>query len=161
MFTRRVDLPEGIERPPLKEIHANKSPFLAPIEVLRGVDTLRICLDPDRCLRHLDLIRASAGLADRVRHAFAARSVNRTDRQDPELSIYSGFPSPADKRRCGRVRGTPSQQLGSTDFGFDDPRYRELLFRYRARNWPEMLTPDERDQWHVFARGKLTRAGAL
>jgi exodeoxyribonuclease-1 len=156
MFTRRADLPEGIERPPLKEMHANRSPFLAPVETLRGVDTIRIALDPDRCLQNLELIRASDGLAARVRDAFAARAGTRTGRDDPELAIYAGFPSPADRRRFDKVRATPPDRLGATDFGFDDPRYAELLFRYRARNWPDTLDTAERERWRGFVRDKLT-----
>jgi exodeoxyribonuclease-1 len=161
MFTPRADLPEGIERPPLKEVHANKSPFLAPVETLRGAQMQRIAMDPDRCLRHLDRIRASAGLAERVRQAFAARESNWADRGDPELAIYSGFPSPADKRRCDTVRATPPSRLGGTDFGFDDQRYPELLFRYRARNWPDTLDAGEHDRWRCFVRDKLTRDSAF
>jgi exodeoxyribonuclease-1 len=157
MFTRRADLPDGIERPPLKEVHANRSPFLAPIETLRDVDVLRICLDPERCLRHLERIRASSGLDERVRRAFASRVIEWSDRSDPELAMYSGFPSPPDKRRCDQVRATPPAQLGTTAFGFDDPRYPELLFRYRARNWPGTLDADERNRWLGFVRDKLTR----
>lgn len=161
MFTRRTDLPDGIERPPLKEVHANKSPFLAPVETLRDADTRRIAMDPDRCLRNLDRIRSSAGLTERVRQTFAARASDWADRDDPELAIYAGFPSPADKRHCDTVRATPVAQLGNTDFGFDDPRYPELLFRYRARNEPDTLDADERDRWRGFVRDKLTRENAL
>src|ERR1043165_5440714 len=38
VFTPRDALPEGIERIPLKVVHANKSPALAPLSVLQGVD---------------------------------------------------------------------------------------------------------------------------
>jgi exodeoxyribonuclease-1 len=161
MFTRHADLPDGIERPPLKEVHANRSPFLAPIEVLRNVDLLRIALNPERCLRNLERIRASIGLAERVRRAFAARMATCADRADPELALYSGFASPADKHLCDQVRATPPAQLGTTGFGFSDPRYRELLFRYRARNWPDTIGVDERDRWLGFVRDKLTRADGV
>ncbi|HEX7326168.1 MAG TPA: exodeoxyribonuclease I [Rhodanobacteraceae bacterium] len=158
MFTRREDLPERMERPPLKEVHANKSPFLAPIETLRDADTARIGLDPDRCLQNRAQIRASAGLAERVRAAFAESSRRWPERSDPECSLYGGgFPSDADKRRFGKVRSTPVNVLGVTEFGFDDARYTELLFRYRARNWPATLTAAENDRWRAFVRDKLTR----
>ncbi len=157
MFTRRADLPEGIQRPPLKEVHANRSPFLAPVETVRGVETHRIALDPDHCLENLERIRASDGLAERVRLAFAAREPRRTEGEDPELMLYAGFPSDADKKRFGRVRATPPVQLGNVDFGFDDPRYPELLFRHRARNWPETLGADERERWRDFVQNKLSR----
>jgi exodeoxyribonuclease-1 len=157
MFTRRADLPDDIERPPLKEVHTNKSPFLAPLSVLQGVDTGRIGLDVDACLRHLQSIRTCDGLAERVRRAFAASSERWPAREDPERMLYAGFPSPADKRRCDSVRATPSARLGSAHFDFDDPRYDELLFRYRARNWPDTLGDSDRGRWRAFVRDKLTR----
>ena len=157
MLTRREDLPEDIERPPLKAVHANKSPFVAPVETLRNADAARIALDPERCLRNLECLRASEGLAERVRAAFTSRADAWPSRGDPELLLYSGFASDADRRRCDKVRSTPPAKLATTDFRFDDPRYAELLFRYRARNWPDTLSPDERTRWHAFVRGKLNR----
>ncbi|HET7562198.1 MAG TPA: exodeoxyribonuclease I [Rhodanobacteraceae bacterium] len=157
MFTPRDDLPDDIVRPPLKEVHANKSPFLAPVETLRGTDVARVALDPDACLQHLDCIRSSEGLAERVRRAFAASANRWPEREDPECRLYAGFASDGDRRRCAKVRATPPARLGSTDFAFDDPRYPELLFRYRARNWPETLSPDEASRWRNFVRDKLNR----
>ena len=157
MFTRRADLPDDIERPPLKEVHTNKSPFLAPLSVLQGVDAGRIGLDAETCLRHLQAIRACDGLAERVRRAFAASTERWPAREDPERMLYAGFPSPADKRRCDSVRATPPARLGRAGFDFDDPRYDELLFRYRARNWPDTLDASDRERWRSFVRDKLTR----
>lgn len=157
LYTRREDLPDDIERPPLKEVHSNKSPFVAPVATLRGVDTVRIGLDPDVCQRHLQRIRASEGLAERVRQAFAAASNRWPEREDPECRLYAGFASDADLRCFAEVHGTPPARLANVEFDFDDPRYAELLFRYRARNWPETLEPVERDRWCNFVRDKLTR----
>jgi exodeoxyribonuclease-1 len=158
MFTRRADLPEDVARPPLKEVHANKSPFLAPLSVLKDVDTQRIGLDPDACMRNLEILRTCDGLCERVRQAFAASAERWPEREDPECKLYAGFPSPADKRRCADVRATPPAQLGTTAFGFSDPRYDALLFRNRARNWPDTLDADAQARWRAFVRDKLTRA---
>lgn len=157
LFTPRADLPDDVERPPLKEVHANKSPFVAPVTTLRGVDTTRVALDVAACERNLELIRGSDGLRERVTRAFAARADRWPAREDPEYRLYAGFCSPSDKRRCEAVRATPPDRLGSTPFGFDDPRCGELLFRYRARNFPELLDAAERERWHAFVRDKLTR----
>lgn len=157
MFTRRADLPEDIERPPLKEVHANRSPFLAPVETLRNVDAPRIALDADRCLEHLKRIRACDGLAERIRHAFASRVPRQMDHEDPELMLYTGFASDGDRKRCNDVRATPPERLHAADFQFHDARYAELLFRYRARNWPDSLDAEEHDRWRAFVRDKLTR----
>ena len=157
MFTPRADLPEDIERPPLKEIQANRSPFVAPITALKGVDVARIKLDPDACEAHLQRLREVTDLAERVRAVFAAKADTWASREDPECNLYAGFPSPADKRRCAQVRSTPPAQLGHAAPDFDDARYAELLFRYRARNWPDTLDSRERDRWRAFVRDKFTR----
>ena len=157
LFTRREDLPEDAQRPPLKEVHANKSPFLAPVETLRGVDVARIALDPARCLRNLEVLQVAEGLRERVQQAFASRDNSWPARGDPELMLYAGFASDADRRRCGEVRATPPARLATTSFGFDDPRYDELLFRYRARNWPDTLDAGAAARWLAFVRDKLNR----
>lgn len=157
LFTRRKDLPEDVARPPLKEVHANKSPFLAPLSVLKDTDLRRIALDPDACERNLARLRGIEDLRERVRRAFASRASRWPDRADPECMLYAGFASDADKRRCAAVRAAAPDALAGTDFGFEDPRYTELLFRYRARNWPGTLAPDEQVRWREFVRDKLMR----
>ncbi|MDQ2972281.1 MAG: exodeoxyribonuclease I, partial [Pseudomonadota bacterium] len=155
MYRARADLPEGIERAPLKTIHVNKSPALAPLEALRGVDTARIVLNVERCMAHLAILRAAEGLAERVRIAFA-RQRERVQ-TDPELALYGGFPSMGDRRRCAQVRATPPEQLATREFGFADTKYDELLFRYRARNWPHTLSFDEQHRWLAHRRDMLMR----
>lgn len=160
VFTPRADLPEGIERIPLKAVHANRSPALAPISTLRGVDLARIALDPDRALAHLERLRGVPGLAAKL-HAVFARAGEYEPAADPELALYSGFPGDADKRLFANVRATPPEQLARASFAFRDPRYAELLFRYRARNWPETLDADEQARWHAFVQRRLETATPL
>jgi exodeoxyribonuclease-1 len=157
LFTPQADLPEGVTRVPLKAVHANKSPALAPLSVLRDVDTSRIGLDPERCMAHLQLLNKGSDLAEKLRRVFTTPRDERGT-SDPELSIYAGFASDADKRLFGQVRSTPAVELGKRDFGFRDPRYAELLFRYRARNWPQSLAPDEHTRWEEFCQARLTQS---
>ena len=41
-------------------------------------------------------------------------------------------------------------------FGFKDTRLDELLFRYRARNWPQTLTLPEQQRWDEYRRRRLS-----
>lgn len=159
MYMARADLPEGIERAPLKTIHVNKSPALAPLATLRGVDTARIALDVERCMAHLAILRTSEGLGTRVRLAFA-RERERAP-VDPELALYGGFPGEGDRSRIKQVRATPPEQLATRAFGFADSKYDELLFRYRGRNWPQTLSYDEQQRWLAHRRDTLTRETPL
>jgi len=154
VFTARADLPDDVERIPLKTIHANKSPALAPMSTLKGVDLARIALDPDRALAHLERLRDATGLVAKL-HAVFARADTRDAPVDPELALYGGFLPDADKRLLREVRTTPPEQLGRHAFPFRDPRYPELLFRYRARNWPETLDAGEAARWSDFRRHRL------
>lgn len=155
VFTARADLPEGVERIPLKAVSANRSPAIAPLSVLAGVDLARIRLDRDRCLEHLRTLAAIPDLARKVQAVFAGGSRDAAA-TDPDLALYRGFLDDFDRMLLRDVRGTPPDQLGTREFGFRDERCQELLFRYRARNFPETLSPPEAARWDEFRRTKLT-----
>ncbi len=157
VFTPRADLPDDIERIPLKTVHANKSPALAPLSALNGVDTARIGLDTERCQKHLQQLQGADGLAEKLRQVFSIPRDERTA-LDPELALYAGFPDDTDKRLLREVRKTPPDELTTRKFAFKDARYTELLFRYRARNWPQTLSPDEAERWNGFRRERLNTA---
>jgi len=160
VFTRRVDLPEGVERVPLKTIHANRSPAIAPMSVLRDTDTDRIALDTARNLAHLERLRAAPGLAEKVRRVFA-RDDKPAPAADPELALYDTFMPDTDRPLLRAVRETPPEELATRNFGFKDSRCAELLFRYRARNWPHTLGSEEQQRWEGFRRRQLETATAL
>jgi exodeoxyribonuclease-1 len=75
---------------------------------------------------------------------------------DPDLALYHGFMSDADRKLLRDVRGTPPPQLATRPFAFRDARCSELLFRYRARNWPSTLSLDESARWEQHRRVRLT-----
>lgn len=160
MFTARADLPEGVERIPLRTVHANRSPALAPLSVLKGVDVQRLQLDVDRCLAHAEQLRAAPNLGEKLRRIFQ-QAAELPPPGDPELALYGGFLPDSDKRLLRDVRATPPEQLGRRTFDFRDARYPDLLFRYRARNWPQTLTAEERERWDRMRIERLTRPTVL
>lgn len=160
VFTPKADLPEELARIPLKTVHANKSPALAPLTVLKDVDTRRIGMDVARCEKHLHALLRAPDVAEKVRRVFAVEREAKTT-LDPELAIYAGFPSDADKRLCAKIRGTPPAGLRECADAFRDSRYPALLFRYRARNFPRTLNDSERQRWTDFRRRRLTESTAL
>ncbi|MDR9900982.1 hypothetical protein G7B40_042175, partial [Aetokthonos hydrillicola Thurmond2011] len=147
------------ERIPLKLVHANRSPALAPLSALAGVDLERIGLDRERCLAHLERLRGQPGLAAKLQQVFARRYDEAAP--DPELALYSGFLHDADKRLLRDVRATPPPQLATRAFPFRDTRLPELLWRYRARNWPELLDAAESARWQAWCRDRLERKSEL
>ncbi|BBD80471.1 exodeoxyribonuclease I [Aerosticca soli] len=161
VFTARADLPVDVERIRLRTVRANHAPALAPLSVLKGVDHDRLGIDLARALGHRDTLqRHGETLRAKLRGVFA-RAAAMAPPEDPELALYAGFLPDADRRLLAEVRGTPPAELGRRAFPFRDPRYPELLFRYRARNWPQTLDPAERERWEAFRRARLTRPTPL
>ena len=159
LFTRAIDLPEGIERIPLKTVHLNKCPILVPLNTLRPIDAERLSIDLGRCQAHLAALKHRDGLAAKLEAVFARPKPEKGE-EDPDFMIYSGgFFSGPDKQKLARLRDMDSAQLSLTHPTFDDPRLPEMLFRYRARNWPESLNAEERVRWEEFRRRRLTEKG--
>lgn len=159
LYTPLADLPEGISRVPLKEVHLNRCPALVAWEHLRGEDFERLMIDPSRVEMHARRLRdAGPALAEKIRRIHAHDRAREPS--DVDASLYNGFVPDADKRRFAAVRTLPLQALREQQFGFQDPRLDELLFRYRARNWPDTLTADEQSRWDEYRRRRLcTEAG--
>ena len=75
---------------------------------------------------------------------------------DPDRMLYAGFLPDGDKRLMDTVRAATPEDLATGSFPFEDERLPELLFRYRARNFPGSLTPEEREQWEAYRFQRLT-----
>jgi exodeoxyribonuclease-1 len=160
LFVRATDLPGGQSRIPLKEVHLNRCPSLVQWEHLRAEDFSRLHIDPELARERAGRVRASGPhIAEKIRQVFAA--TQEREPADPDAALYDGFLADGDKRRCAQVRSTSPQALGTREFGFQDPRLPELLFRYRARNWPETLDAGERLRWDAYRRERLLADSGL
>ena len=153
LYTPAADLPEGETRVALKEVHTNKCPVLVPLAHLRDDDFARIGIDRDACLANAERLRAHPGLGEKVRQVFAAEAMRAP--ADPDAALYDGFPTDADKRVFPKLRSAPVAQLSTFESAFADPRYRALVFRYRARNFPESLDAEGQARWDDYRRTRL------
>lgn len=154
IFTRREDLPEGVERIPIKAVHINKCPIVAPVSVVTPEVSERLGIDLQQCRRHLDLLKEATGLAQKIQAIFEGREFEATS--DPDTAIYSGgFFSSHDRQLMDELRHLTPEQLSNIQPLFNDARLPEMLFRYRARNYPQSLTADEQQQWQEFRHHRL------
>lgn len=162
LFIAADDLPEGTTRIPLKTVHINKCPVLAPVSVIKPVDAQRLAIDLALCRVNIEKIKAAKGLAEKLAAVFSGHTYSEQD-SDPDLAIYSGgFFSEADRQKMAKIRVTSAEQLAEMKLNFTDPRLPEMLFRYRARNYPETLSADEKLRWNEFCLNRLAgrQAGA-
>jgi exodeoxyribonuclease-1 len=156
LFTATDELPEGVTRIPLKTVHINKCPVLAPVSVIKPDDAQRLAIDLALCQVNIGKIKAAAGLNEKLAAVFSGHAYSGQN-SDPDLAIYSGgFFSEADRQKMAKIRVTSPKQLAKSEFSFTDPRLPEMLFRYRARNYPETLNADEQLRWNEFCLNRLT-----
>ncbi|WP_394560932.1 exodeoxyribonuclease I [Aquipseudomonas alcaligenes] len=159
LYTRRDELAEGELPVPLKLLHINKCPVVAPLKVLRGEDIARLQLDLDEYERRAQQLRNDQALwQEKLQELYA--SDDFAGSVDPEQQLYSGFLGDRDRRLCEQVRHASAEQLVHGNWAFSDERLPELLFRYRARNFPESLSASELESWREFCRLRLSSADA-
>lgn len=155
LYTASEDLPAGEERLPLKLVHINKSPMIAPLNTLTDQIKLALKIDLSRCEENRQALlnaRVEAKLAD----VFSRNKFEQAT--DPDLMLYSGgFFSPTDARNMVEIRECPSKQLHSLDLAFNDERLSEMLFRYRCRNYPETLKEEEQKERLLYRQNCLTK----
>ncbi len=155
LYTRRDELAEDELPVPLKLIHINKCPVVAPLSVLRQEDQQRLGLDMALYQqRVLQLNDARKVWQDKILAIYAREDFSQS--QDPEQQLYDGFIGDRDRRLCEQVRTVDPKQLAQEQWPFDDERLPELLFRYRARNFPDTLNSEEQERWRIFCQKRLS-----
>ncbi|MDP4546842.1 exodeoxyribonuclease I [Marinobacter sp. MDS2] len=158
VFTSQAELGEGVARFPLKGIQVNKCPVLAPANMLSTLSKERLAeleLDGDVLRANLAKLRNAPDLPARIAKAFD-RSFEGSDLTDPDEQLYAGgFISNADRERLKDLIAQPVETLGEQEVRFDDERLNEMLFRYRARNYPNTLSGEEMERWETFRTERL------
>lgn len=154
MFSKTADLPEGVSRLPVKSIHLNKSPIvIGNLKTLSSEMAARWNIDMQQIMAHAEIAQnMQATLGMQLWEQVYARP--GFEAVDVDEDLYGGFISGADRKILNDLRQMNSQQLANAHPHFNDQRLSELLFRYRARNFPESLSNDEMAVWeeHRVAR---------
>lgn len=158
LYTKTEDLELNESRIPLKLIHSNKCPIVAPLKTLLPQNAQRFNIDIDQCLaKQQKLLQHQIVLQDKMRALFDTQQ-DFPINDDVDTQIYNGFLNSQDKLRCQTIRTTPIELLTNLSLDFDDPRLSKLFFRYKARNYPQTLTEQEQMIWRDHCRDKLTSA---
>lgn len=157
LFTRTADLPEGMVRLPVKGVHLNKSPMVVGnLRTLAPAMAERWGIDLDAAMHHAAIARDLPDMSAIWSQVYA-RPKDATPDVDEDL--YGGFVGNADRRRLNQLRALSPEELAKDRTGFDDGRLDEILFRYRARNWPGLLSEEENERWEALRRAAVQGRG--
>ena len=154
MYQPNSMLAENEQRLPLKLIHLNKCPFIAPAKTLTEENATRLNIDRAQCLSNLQKIKAMSSLVQKLQAVFNEEFSREIG--DPEQALYSGgFFNEHDKALINQVNQAQEHELMELKLPFKDPRLSTLLFRYRARNYPQTLSHSEVEKWQQHRQFRL------
>jgi exodeoxyribonuclease-1 len=150
---------------PVKELAYNKCPAIAPIQTVRDGDWQRLKLHKEMINNHLEKLKEFEDFGDKLVAALELREKSFQpelvpDEQKVDAQLYDGFINDQDKTKMGVVRAAAPDELGELHLDFSDERLKLMLPLYKARNYPEVLTPDEREHWEKFRANRLLDGGA-
>lgn len=153
MFSKADALPEGVSRLPIKTIHLNKSPVvISSLKTLAPEMAQQWNIDLETALRHADIAAAGPDMSAIWQDVF-----HRPQEATPDIDedLYGGFVGNDDRRRLQDLLALSPEQLAVAQPAFNDLRLEELLFRYRARNFPHTLSGIERGRWEAHRAARL------
>lgn len=156
LYTPRKDLPPDTAPIPIKTIRLNRAPIVAPISVLDQEAAERCRIDLSQSLQHCKIVQSMPDLAAKLSSAMRNRPP-MSEQHNTDSTLYgSGFFSPGDQRLCQTIAASNPEQLAALAADglpmADDKRLPEMLFRYRARNFPDSLASEEWQRWQEHCR---------
>lgn len=156
LYTKTEDLEIDEQRIPLKLIHINKCPIVAPLSTLLPDNAKRFNLDKQKCLTNQQkLLENQNALQSKMYELFNVSNEYSNNNIDVDAQIYADFLNGQDLLKCETIRSTSPHLLDSLSLNFDDSRLAKLFFRYKARNYPQTLTEQELRIWQDHCRDKL------
>ena len=141
---------------PIKELSINKCPAVAPLGVLDVASETRISLSRAEAMGHYHQLNSQTGLVKRLTRAWRKRPAFPLA-SDVEGKLYDSFTPKSDQAKIRLVAVADSASLADLHPNFADERLDELLFRYKARQYPASLSESEEERWRKFRRAKLER----
>lgn len=151
-------------RLPVKSLKYNRAPAIAPLGVINDAATEeRLQIDWDTIEKNRLILEANQEtFAKKMLDLVAAMDTKRDQEQKTLFSdmstadeqLYAGFASPHDANIMEQVHQAAghTESLAGT---FHDDRFNALLTLYKARNFPNDLTADEREAWEKHLNQKL------
>jgi exodeoxyribonuclease-1 len=161
-FTRD---PEAV-RLPIKTIKYNRCPAVAPLGVMMKEDETRqrLSIDLKTIEQNLQTLRNNQVAFAKKMLQVVERMDTAREREQTQLAtdettvderLYDGFIPASDKTIMAKVHDTVAAELSELAGHFHDERFNTLLSLYKARNFPQALTDEERSAWDDFVQRRL------
>ena len=145
---------KGLPQLGLQLINLSRCPFLAPINTISAEAADAAQLDVEQVNQRVQWLNQQARVRDNLTTVYEQEREFAT-KDDVDLQIYQGFFSDQDRNNMAMIREANPHQLAGMQLNTADKRLPELLFRYRARNFPATLTDKELERWRQFCQQRM------
>lgn len=154
LFTKDLTNEQRIH---VKGVHINKCPIVAPPDVMDEASMKRLNIHIIICKENLKLIEKNKeAIKEKLTKIYEKENDIDISYIDPERQIYSGgFFDDKDKQMLTKIHSTKPEKLLSLKNKFIDKRISELLWRFVARNFPEVLNKQDSIKWKTFCESRL------
>ena len=150
---------------PVKTLKYNRCPAVADLAVLQKdtQQTLdRLQLDYDKAQTYAKQVATNTDFINRLLEALPIMDKARDSYEeavDVDSQLYDGFINGQDSGLMPQFCGaTPAELAGYVD-KFHDKRMQQLVPLYKARNFPDSLTSEERSVWDKHCYERLLGGG--
>ena len=159
-YSREVDAPPRL---PVKTLQYNRCPAVAPLGVMKGAPK-KVIVPFDDIKKHRALLQANP---DFVKHVLAAQEIldkQQASRQSAapknvDACLYDSFFDAHDAQLMPVIRAAKPNELAELVDDAHDIRLKQMLPLYKARNYPKMLTDEERAAWEQHRYEQLMEGG--
>lgn len=152
-------------RLPVKIMQFNRCPAVAPLGVLNDENKQRLQIDLEQYLRHKKILDANPEFTSKLHQALEILNNERGDQSalfanesTVDSQLYDGFISDTDKRMALSILSAEAEQISEYASKFKDQRLKALVPLYKARNYPSLLTSDERTAWESYRSAALQKS---
>ncbi len=145
----------------LCKIKLNAAPFVrhcdinGPVTAKSVAAFERVNLSLDVLRQRHRLLRANPGFARRVQKAFEGRW-QRVHDEDVDVALYDRFIGDRDRKTLDDILKSTAEPSDRWERSpFEDQRLPELVFRFRARNFPGSLSRRDARRWRDHCRRRI------
>lgn len=158
-WTREED---AAPRLPVKTLQYNRCPAVAPLSVLDGHSQARLKVDLGLIAKHRDLLRENPWFVQDILAALKQLDSEREKRFTEttfDEQLYDGFVDEKNATIMSVIRAAAPDEISDIGRDLTDVRLKGLLPLYKARNFPQSLSDDERAQWDAHCYAAIMEGG--
>ena len=159
-FSRKADLPKGVNKLELNELVFNKSPMFvcSPNSTsfkLSPILVEKFQLNMENCLKNLLYIQNNIEKIEEKVQLVYKKEGEREPSKDVDQSLYDGFISNNDRTTCNQIQNLSEEEIKHFKPDFEDQKLTKLFLNFKARNYPQLLNEFEQEQWFEIVQSRV------